>query len=144
VKLGLNKQDQKQYAIKIANKKKLKRKVISMNSNSFTLLEKEIAIMKKLVLFSLFYIIYKRIVVKDHPHIIKLFEVIDDVQNEKLYLVMEYMKKGAIFSSNYWAEELPSSTKKPPNVLSEAKARKYFSQLLSALNYRKKKPYFYL
>ena len=51
---------------------------------------------------------------------------------------MEYMKKGAIFSSNYWAEEMPGSKKKPTNILSEAKARKYFSQLLSALDYCKK------
>ena len=51
---------------------------------------------------------------------------------------MEYMKKGAIFSSSYWAEEMPAAKKKPPNILSEEKARKYFSQLLSALDYCKK------
>lgn len=51
VKLALNREDQRYYAIKIANKRKLRRKVVSLNSNSYTLLEKEIAIMKKLVLF---------------------------------------------------------------------------------------------
>jgi len=51
---------------------------------------------------------------------------------------MEYSKKGAIFSSNYWSEELSITTKKPPDFLTESKAREYFSQLLSALNYCKK------
>ena len=49
VKLAFHRQEQRYYAIKIANKRKLRRKVVSLNSNSFTLLEKEIAIMKKLV-----------------------------------------------------------------------------------------------
>ncbi len=31
-----------------------------------------------------------------HKNIVKLFEVIDDETQDKLYLVMEYMKKGAI------------------------------------------------
>ena len=53
---------------------------------------------------------------------------------------MEYVKKGAIFSTSYWAEELlPNNhapSKKPPNILSESKARKYFRQLISAVYYR--------
>jgi [calcium/calmodulin-dependent protein kinase] kinase len=42
----------------------------------------------------------------DHPHIVKLHEVIDAPDDNKLYLVMEYMQKGAILSKNYWKYEL--------------------------------------
>lgn len=53
---------------------------------------------------------------------------------------MEFMKKGAIFSSSFWEEELKSKPlKKPPDILSEFKSRKYFRQMLSALNYRMNK-----
>jgi [calcium/calmodulin-dependent protein kinase] kinase len=39
--------------------------------------EREIAIMKKL----------------EHPYVIKLYEVLDDPQNDKLYLIMEYAEE---------------------------------------------------
>lgn len=51
MKLAVNENDKKNYAIKIANKKKLKRKLLSRNTSAFTLLEKEVATMKKLVQF---------------------------------------------------------------------------------------------
>lgn len=63
------------FAIKISNKKTLKKKLVSMKVNAYTLLEREVAIMKKI----------------DHPHLVKLFEVIDDPDDEKIYMVMEYM-----------------------------------------------------
>jgi len=40
----------------------------------------EMAIMKKL----------------DHPYILKLLEIIDDPDHCKIYLVMEYIKKGSL------------------------------------------------
>lgn len=46
--------DKKHYAIKIANKKKLKKKMLSRTTSVYTLLEKEVATMKKLV-FILFF-----------------------------------------------------------------------------------------
>ncbi|KAL4446413.1 hypothetical protein ABPG74_001154 [Tetrahymena malaccensis] len=92
VKLGLDEINQKYYAIKVSNKNKLKKKLISQKSNAFTLLEQEIAIMKKV----------------DHPNIVKLHEVIDDSENNKLYLVMEYMKRGAILSSGYFKATIQS------------------------------------
>lgn len=49
VKLALNENDKKHYAIKIANKKKLKKKLLSRTTSVYTLLEKEVATMKKLV-----------------------------------------------------------------------------------------------
>ena len=32
----------------------------------------------------------------DHPNLVRLHEIIDDPQNKKIYLVMDYMDKGAI------------------------------------------------
>ena len=49
MKLAVNENDKKNYAIKIANKKKLKRKLLSRTTSAFSLLEKEVATMKKLV-----------------------------------------------------------------------------------------------
>jgi len=46
-----------------------------MKNNAFTLLEQEIAIMKKI----------------NHPNIVKLHEVIEDSEFNKLYIVMEFM-----------------------------------------------------
>lgn len=75
-------------AIKIANKKKLKTKLLSRKTNAFTLLEREIAIMKKI----------------SHPNVVQLYEVIDDSDHQKLYLVMEYVGKGAILSKGFFSK----------------------------------------
>lgn len=61
-----------------------------MKVNAYTLLEREVAIMKKI----------------DHPHLVKLYEVIDDPDDDKIYMVMEYMQKGSIMSNTYWKKEL--------------------------------------
>lgn len=53
MKLVLNESDKKNYAIKIANKRKLKRKMLGRTTSVYSLLEKEVATMKKLVFFSL-------------------------------------------------------------------------------------------
>lgn len=60
--------------------------------------------------------------------------MIEDKESDKLYLVMDFVEKGAIFSKGYYAAEGPS--KKPNNdILSEDKALYYFRQLLCALDY---------
>ena len=57
--------ENKYYAVKIANVKILKKKLFSKEVTAYTLLEKEIAIWKKL----------------NHPNIVKLYEVIHDEEN---------------------------------------------------------------
>jgi [calcium/calmodulin-dependent protein kinase] kinase len=48
---------------------------MSLKVNSFSLLEREIALLKKM----------------NHPNIVKLFEVIDCPEKNKIYLVMEFL-----------------------------------------------------
>ena len=36
------------------------------------------------------------LIVKDHPYICKLYEIIDDPNQQKLYLIVEYSKNGSI------------------------------------------------
>jgi serine/threonine protein kinase len=44
------------------------------------MVENEVAIMKKL----------------DHPNLVRLVEILDDNQYDKLFLVMEYVKNGSL------------------------------------------------
>jgi [calcium/calmodulin-dependent protein kinase] kinase len=71
------------YAIKIFSKDMLKKK---KNGNTvetyFEDIRREIAIMKKLL----------------HPNVLRLFEVLDDPNVNKMYLVLEYMKKGDLIA----------------------------------------------
>jgi hypothetical protein len=39
------------------------------------------------------------------PHFPKLHEVLEDLENEKVYLVMDYCSKGAVLSSSFWKAE---------------------------------------
>jgi len=73
------------------------------------LLEREVAVMERL----------------DHPAVVNLYEVIDDIPNHTLYLVMEYVGGGTI---------MPSSPHrwKP---LGEARANEFFRQLCCAIEY---------
>jgi len=83
----------------------------------------------------------------DHPNIVKLVEVIDDPNNDNLYIAMEYIKKGAVLSRNYWRNELNKvggaalneidSENMKMNRLTEEKAKKYFRHLVLALDYCK-------
>ncbi|CAK3837654.1 Ca2+ calmodulin-dependent kinase [Lecanosticta acicola] len=50
------------------------------NNNSLSLIKEEIAIMKKL----------------DHPNLVTLIEVLDDPQEDSLYMVLEMCKKGVV------------------------------------------------
>ena len=78
----------------------------------------------------------------------KLFEVIDDSEADKLYLVMEYMKKGAILSKTYFKYEekmlkdlnfdamMQNQELQDNKTLTYEKAQKYFRDFLLGLDYR--------
>lgn len=67
------------YAMKIISKEMLKKKKGGNTDETyFEDIKREIAIMKKLL----------------HPNVLRLFEVLDDPKVNKLYLLVEYMKKG--------------------------------------------------
>lgn len=101
VRLCKEKTTDKLYAIKIINKDVLRRKLVLLGGSKTPLttngaarspewrkdgeeptmlddVKREIAIMKKL----------------SHPHVLRLYEVMDDPKVNKLYLVLEYMKRG--------------------------------------------------
>jgi [calcium/calmodulin-dependent protein kinase] kinase len=106
--------------MKIANKSKLKKKLLSRQKSAYTLLEQEIATLKKL----------------DHPNTVKLYEVIDDPAEDKLYLIIEFMEKGSIGSKSYWKEEGFDADAPKPSLPAE-RLRKYIREFLMGLDYRK-------
>jgi serine/threonine protein phosphatase PrpC/tRNA A-37 threonylcarbamoyl transferase component Bud32 len=77
VRLAKEKTSDRLYAVKVINKQVLRRKLTGA-STMLDDVKREIAIMKKL----------------SHPHVLRLFEVMDDPKVNKLYLVLEYMKLG--------------------------------------------------
>ena len=94
-------------------------------SDAYQDLMVEIAILKKL----------------NHPNVIQLFEVIDDPENDKLFLgklwwknkliidlVLEYVKGGQVMTLNEQNE--------PVEPLGIEKSWKYFRDLIHGLNYR--------
>lgn len=68
------------YAMKVMNKNSLRRKTISPTLNAFHGVKQEMAIMKKI----------------DHPYILKLFEIINDPKEPRIYLIIEYSKNGSV------------------------------------------------
>ena len=64
----------------------------------------------------------------DHRNIIKLHEVIDDPEKNKLYLIMELASKGALFSKQFWDNEksVKENNDNLPCKLPLEKCRKYF------------------
>ena len=91
IKLVLNTENNQKYvnlialkpkAMKCQNRKFLRSSLISKEMKKS--LEKEMKLEMEIM---------KQI---DHPNLVRLHEVIDDPQNKKIYLVMDYMDKGAI------------------------------------------------
>eukprot|EP00736_Rhodelphis_marinus_P001629 Rmarinus@m.13495 len=100
--------DQK-FAIKIIRRSLLKARKLG-RGRTVSLLDnilREIAIMKKL----------------DHPNCVKLYEIIDDPDHEKMYLVLEFIEGGAIMEGM------------EADPLSPDLARSYFRQLIQGLLY---------
>ena len=65
----------------------------------------------------------------NHPHIVRLYELIDDPHNDQLFLVMELMAQGPVMN----IDENSCQCKSPP--VPEAQARKFVSHMLSGLQY---------
>ena len=108
--------------MKIANKSKLKKKLLSRAKSAYTLLEQEIAILKKL----------------DHPNTVKLIEVIDDPHEDKLYMIIEFMEKGSINSKAYWkSQNIILDPEGPPPCISAPALHRYIREFLLGLHYRK-------
>mmetsp|Transcript_7343 Transcript_7343/g.21671 ORF Transcript_7343/g.21671 Transcript_7343/m.21671 type:complete len:426 (-) Transcript_7343:429-1706(-) len=78
VRLCKEKITNKLFAIKAMDKKVLQKKVIGKSSTSFDDVKREVEIMRKL----------------RHENVVRLYEVMDDPNVNKLYLVIEYMKRG--------------------------------------------------
>jgi len=82
----------------------------SSAESAIDLVREEIAILKKL----------------SHPHIVKLFEVLDDPQGDSLYMVYELCEKGHIMDINL---------NKTCKSFSEAECRNIFHQILLGIEY---------
>ncbi|KXN74626.1 kinase-like protein [Conidiobolus coronatus NRRL 28638] len=81
VKLGKNVETGQLFAIKVIYKNTRRRLGSkSLLSTQLTKIQREIAILKKC----------------QHPHIVKLQEVIDDPKSKKIYMILEYMDGGEI------------------------------------------------
>lgn len=116
VKLVYNEEDETQYAMKILSKKKLMKKAGIFGrmapgkkgaANPLAKVYREIALLKKL----------------DHPNVVKLVEVLDDPDEDNLYLVFELVQRGEI---------LQVPTDKP---LDEETARKNFRDVVMGVEY---------
>lgn len=99
------------YAIKIINKSLLSRIKQQGGGNALQNVQREIAILKRL----------------RHPNIVRLFEVIDDEENGKLFLVMEAIENGPIVTMN---DDGSTSV-----VLEESQARHYMFDIVHGLEY---------
>jgi serine/threonine protein kinase len=86
---------------------KLRRILTSKNTTGVDSLKTEIVIMKKL----------------KHKHLVKLYEVLGDQENDKIFIVTEYMKDGSL-ASKLEKEELAEET-----IL------KYFRQMVVGIDY---------
>ncbi|KAI6235596.1 Protein kinase domain-containing protein [Aphelenchoides besseyi] len=121
VKLAYNEEDRNLYAMKVLDKLKLvknfacfrppptrrNRPIPSTYRNPLQLVQREIAILKKL----------------RHPNIVTLIEVLDDPNDNYLYMVFEYVERRSLL-------ELPTE-----NPLDEETAWKYFRDTLKGLEY---------
>eukprot|EP00499_Haloplacidia_sp_CaronLabIsolate_P004342 CAMPEP_0196777240 /NCGR_PEP_ID=MMETSP1104-20130614/5106_1 /TAXON_ID=33652 /ORGANISM="Cafeteria sp., Strain Caron Lab Isolate" /LENGTH=592 /DNA_ID=CAMNT_0042147407 /DNA_START=147 /DNA_END=1922 /DNA_ORIENTATION=- len=114
----------KQYAAKVFNKSILRksknwRKVGGkmVFDTALTEVEREIALMKKI----------------RHPRIVKLYEVVDDPEQGKLYMFLEFMSGGELMS---WEESAGRFTAREvcgEDVMDHDTARRYFRDLIEAI-----------
>jgi len=84
-------------------------------NNAFELIKEEIAIMKKL----------------NHPNLVSLIEVLDDPEEDSLYMVMEMCKKGVVMQVGLEERADPYS---------EEQCRCWFRDMILGLEYRMSRP----
>ena len=135
-KVKLVMKDNAKYAMKIIDKKELKKKKIFTQDKDGNVIVtnllkdalKEIAILKKL----------------DHPNIIKLYEILHNYQKEKIYLIMEYAEYGdivdydednGIFSINKHVSEIYNKNKKPNKYYLEEDILTFCKHIVLGLDY---------
>jgi hypothetical protein len=79
-----------------------------------------------------------------HKHIVRLHEVLEDEESDKIYLILDFCSKGAVLSSSFWkAEEAYQGMNKREkqflfglnNCLPIEKAVKYMRQSAGAIEY---------
>jgi len=116
VRLAKNSDDGKEYAIKVLDRDFLASKMgANTPAVAESLLMKEIAIMKKM----------------KHENVLSLYEVIEDPQQNSIYIVTDYMPLGYIGSKQY----LKHFGIRQGSVLSEPLLRRHFRECLSGLFY---------
>lgn len=89
------------------------------NGNPLYLIKEEIAIMKKL----------------DHPNLVSLIEVLDDPEEDSLYMVLEMCKKGVIM-------KVGLGEKSDPYDLESCRC--WFRDLILGIEYRESFLFYYL
>ena len=113
-----------EYALKVFNKSILKRKREFKRVNgrmvvstAFQKVQKEVAILKKI----------------SHLNLTRLHEVIDSPEDDKMFLVLEYVPHGQIM---YWyPEEQVYRNTKTNSVLSENAAKKCITDIVQGIEY---------
>ena len=113
-----------EYAVKIFNKGLLRRKRTMERTaegvhvhTELEKVEREIQIMKELT----------------HPNVVCLFEVIDDTDDDQLYMFMEYVHVGPVMTYNKLTQKFAS--KVTGGVYSEAVAACFLLDMASGLRY---------
>ena len=101
--------DGKDYAMKIINKKKQSRKINFNLKKHCNFVDNEVAILRKM----------------NHENVFKLFEVIDDPNEDKLYIITEFVRNGT----------LEARVNQKPEPLQMSDIRKYFLGLIHAIEY---------
>eukprot|EP01116_Phalansterium_solitarium_P011744 TRINITY_DN27501_c0_g1_i1.p1 TRINITY_DN27501_c0_g1~~TRINITY_DN27501_c0_g1_i1.p1 ORF type:complete len:535 (+),score=173.62 TRINITY_DN27501_c0_g1_i1:189-1793(+) len=108
VKLAIDVNTEHRVAIKILNKRHLRRKA---GDDSLDDIQIEVAVMKKL----------------DHPNVLKLYEVLNDPDSDKFYLVLELAEKGEVMGSHDMRTEV--------QCLSIEHAWSRFRDLIAGMSY---------
>lgn len=121
VELAVDQETEEHFAIKVQSKKLMKKKALTVSKESFNMLQKEIAIMKKIV----------RAGQQMHPNLIGLYEVIEDDEEEMLYLIMDFMDIGYLGCARH-KSELKLKEKNIPEI----HLWSFFRACLSGLDYR--------